>query len=452
MVKLDRQNRKWYITQILGTLHLNKRDAFRQLFLELHPADQIDILLNVSEKERKEIYCHLSPDEVATMFKQGEIHEQVQLFAELPSGYAIEVINNMYADDVADFLDALPDEVRRLYLQKMNTESAVEVQQLLTYPKYTVGSLMTTEFLAVWEEHTVKHVMELLRTEASNAETIYYLYVVDEKNCLVGVISLRDLIISQPEQKVKNIMNTNIIFVDAHSHRKEVAEIIQKYDFLALPVTEQGKLVGIVTFDDVMDAVEERETESFHKMGTATTISKSLKEATIGYLYRKRISWLVLLVFFNIFSGAGIAFFEDTISENIALVFFLPLLVDSGGNAGSQSATLMIRALATGDIRIRDWTKLFVKEFSISILLGITMALAVSLIGLYRGGPEIAIVVALSMFCVVIVGSLVGMSLPFIFSRFKLDPATASAPLITSLADMIGVVIYFSIATILLTM
>ncbi|MED0657553.1 magnesium transporter [Anoxybacillus ayderensis] len=452
MVKLDRQNRKWYITQILGTLHLNKNDAFRQLFLELHPTDQVDILLNLSKEERKKIYRHLSPDEVANMFKQAEIDEQVRLFAELPSDYAVEVINNMYADDVADFLDALPQEVRQAYLQKMNTESAIEVQHLLTYPKHTVGSLMTTEFLSVWDEHTVQQVMEFLRTEAPNAETIYYLYVVDEKNRLVGVISLRDLIIAQPEQKVKNIMNTNVIFVDAHSHRKEVAEIIQKYDFLALPVTEQGKLVGIVTFDDVMDALEERETESFHKMGTATTISKSLKEATIGYLYRKRISWLVLLVFFNIFSGAGIAFFEDTIAQNIALVFFLPLLVDSGGNAGSQSATLMIRALATGDIRIRDWAKLFVKEISIAALLGVTMALAVSLIGLYRGGIEIAIVVSLSMFCVVIVGSLIGMSLPFIFSRFKLDPATASAPLITSLADMIGVVIYFSIATLLLTM
>ena len=192
--------------------------------------------------------------------------------------------------------------------------------------------------------------------------------------------------------------------------------------------------------------------------GTSVEVSKhgnvgfltNIKEATISTLYKKRVFWLVILVFGNIFSGAGIAYFEDTISAYIALVFFLPLLVDSGGNAGSQSATLMVRALATGDVKIKDWAGMLGKELVVASLLGLTMALAVSFIGIYRGGYDIALIVSLTMVLVVIVGSIVGMSLPFLLSKFKLDPASASAPLITSIADAIGVIIFFSIATAIL--
>lgn len=193
-------------------------------------------------------------------------------------------------------------------------------------------------------------------------------------------------------------------------------------------------------------------TEDFYKMAPVSKLSVGLKDAGISILYRKRIFWLVLLVFMNIFSGAGIAFFEDVIEANLALVFFLPLLVDSGGNAGSQAATLVIRSMTLGEVKMKDWLKMFTKEISVSILLGGTMALAVASVGLFRGGPDIALVVALTMTVVVIVGSLIGMSLPFIFNKLKLDPATASGPLITSIADIVGVLIYFSIAAWILTL
>src|SRR5699024_1336874 len=187
-------------------------------------------------------------------------------------------------------------------------------------------------------------------------------------------------------------------------------------------------------------------TEDFHTMATVNTIAGSLKDTTFSFLYRKRVVWLVVLVFMNVFSGAGIAHFEDIIESNIALVFFLPLLVDSGGNAGSQSSTLMIRAMATGEVKASDWLKMFMKEISVALALGLTMAFAVSVVGFYRGGPEIAFVVSLTMVVIVMVGSLIGMSLPFIFNKLKLDAATASGPLITSIADIVGVLIYFSIA------
>jgi magnesium transporter len=201
-----------------------------------------------------------------------------------------------------------------------------------------------------------------------------------------------------------------------------------------------------VTYDDAMDVAEEEADRHIHK-SAAVDFAGNLKEASVGLMYRKRIFWLVLLVFGNLFSGAGIAYFEDTIQAYVALVFFLPLLIGSSGNAGAQSATLMVRAIATGEVIGKDWAKMLAKELFIAGLLGITMAMAVSLLGLWRGGPEIALVVALTMQIVVVVGSVIGMSLPFVLSKLKFDPASASAPLVTTIADAVGVIIYFTVAT-----
>ena len=224
--------------------------------------------------------------------------------------------------------------------------------------------------------------------------------------------------------------------------------LLREYDLLALPIVDgEQKLVGIVTCDDAMDVVVDEATEDFHKGASIATHIGNLKDATIGLLYRKRVFWLVLLVFGNLFSGAGIAAFEDVIAANIALVFFLPLLVDSGGNAGAQSATLMVRALATGEVVLKDWLKLLGRECLVALALGLTMAVAVALLGVMRGGPAIAAIVASSMVTIVILGSVIGMSLPFLLSRLRLDPATASGPLITSIADAAGVLVYFAIAT-----
>jgi magnesium transporter len=205
-------------------------------------------------------------------------------------------------------------------------------------------------------------------------------------------------------------------------------------------------LIGIVTVDDVLDVAEEEATEDFHRVGSVGPIRTSLRDAAILFLYQRRVGWLLALVFMNIFSGAGIAAFEETIAATVALVFFLPLLIDSGGNAGSQSATLMVRALATGDVKGSDWLRLLARELRVALLLGVTMAVAVSAVAFFRA-PEVVVVVATTMTIIVLVGSLIGMSLPFVLTRFGYDPATASAPLITSLADISGVLIYFSIAS-----
>jgi magnesium transporter len=312
---------------------------------------------------------------------------------------------------------------------------------------------MTSDYAALGAQLTAREAMEELRRVAPDKETIYNAYVLDAERKLIGVVTLRSLITAPPSARVADLMETNVVTAYVDDDQKDVAEKIQRYDFIALPILDAGdRLVGIVTADDAMDVAEEEATESFQRVGTVGPLDVSVKDASIGLLYRKRIFWLVLLVFGNIFSGAGIAYFEDTIAAHLALLFFLPLLIASAGNAGTQASTLMVRAMATGDVVMRDWARMLGREFVVATVLGVTMALAIYGIGVWRGGPEIALVVGATMILVVIVGSLIGMSLPFIMSRVNLDPATASGPLVTSIADVAGVLIYFGLATAFLSM
>ena len=319
------------------------------------------------------------------------------------------------------------------------------------YAAGTAGTLMSSEYSCLDAGLTASQAVDMLRREAADAETIYQSYVLDTQRNLLGTVSLRQLILASPDQPIESIMVRKVVCVGTGTRCEEVAQLIQAHDLLAVPVLDtRGRLVGIVTCDDALDVMQAEATEDFHKGASITTHIGSLRDATLGLLYRKRVLWLVLLVFGNLFSGAGIAAFEDTIAAHIALVFFLPLLVDSGGNAGAQSATLMVRGLATGDVVMRDWLRMLGRECGVALALGATMAVAVATLGILRGGPEIAFIVASSMLVIVLIGSLIGMSLPFMLSRFKLDPATASGPLVTSIADAVGVLIYFGIASMVL--
>lgn len=316
-----------------------------------------------------------------------------------------------------------------------------------TFPRETAGRLMQKDFITLEETKTVAYAIDFVRSHIEGKNNIHYLYITNEFQQLTGVLSLRELLSSQDALILKEIMKTHLISLAPGLDQEKAAKVFQDSDLVTIPVvTKQNLLLGVIHVEHILDVMQAEATEDFHKMAPVSMMEGSLKNASIFTLYRKRIVWLVVLVFMNVFSGAGIAHFEDVIAANIALVFFLPLLVDSGGNAGSQSATLMIRAMAIGDIKVTDWVKMFVKEITVAVALGTTMAFAVASVGIFRGGPEIALVVALTMVVIVIVGSLIGMSLPFIFQKLKLDAATASAPLITSIADIAGVLIYFSIA------
>ena len=416
-----------------------------------HPADIASLLSNLPAEDSSRVLRLLPLHERADVFGYLDVEDQIEIGRALGRREFAKVVSEMSADERADLFNRLPHEQQEMLLPALAQAEREDIRKLASYPEGTAGAVMTSDYATLPPDITAREALEVLRLAAPDKETIYYAYVVDEARRLKGVVSLRDLILAESNVKVADIMDTHVIHARAEDSRGDVARLIAKYDLIALPIINGGDaLVGIVTQDDAMDVAEEEATKDFHKVGTVGTIATSLKDASIGLLYRKRITWLVLLVFFNIFSGAGIAAFEDVIAANVALVYFLPLLIDSGGNAGSQSATLMVRALATGDLHLKDWGRMLGREAAVAAALGGTMAVAVSGIGLVRGGPEIALVVSMTMVAVVIVGSLVGMLLPFVLSRFNLDPASASAPLITSIADIAGVIIYFTIATLLL--
>lgn len=412
---------------------------------ELAPADIARVLLVLPERRQAELFGYLDPD------------DQVSLARELGRADLARIVTAMSHDERADLFKRLSPEQQQALLPGLAHAEREDIRKLAAYEEGTAGAVMTSDYASLPPDLSVGAAIETLRREAPDKETIYDAYVVDGERRLLGVVSLRDLLVARDDARVMDIMRKDVVFARVTDPREEVPDKIADYDLLALPVVdEQGALVGIVTADDALDVEIERTTRDFRRIGAVeesfghkggALVVANLKDASVWILYRMRIVWLVVLVFGNIFSGAGIAHFEDTIAAYVALVFFLPLLIDSGGNAGSQASTLMVRALATGDVRLGDWAAMIGKEMMVAGLLGLTMAAAVSVIGVVRGGPEIAVVVAASMVLIVIVGSTIGMSLPFLLSRLRLDPASASAPLITSIADAVGVLIYFAIAT-----
>ena len=423
--------------------------ATLRAFFEAHePADLAAFLERLPSAEALAAMRHVEIRDQALIFGYLDAPCQTAVARLMSRRDLAALMSAMSHDERADLFNRLDPEAQEALLPGLAHAEREDLRKLAAYPEGTVGSVMTSDYATVLSTATADEAIAALRVQAPNSETIYQAYIVDPERRLVGSISLRELLLARPDQRVADMMDPEPVHVRADAPREEAANLIARYDLLALPVIDGGdKLVGIVTQDDAMDVEREEATSDFHKVGTVQKLTAGVRDAGIFVLYRARIVWLVLLVFGNIFSGAGIAAFEDTIQAYVALVFFLPLLIDSGGNAGSQSATLMVRALATGDVRAGDWTSMLGREVLVAGLLGLSMALAVSLIGVVRAGPEIALVVAASMVLIVVVGSVIGMSLPFILSRFNLDPATASAPLVTSIADATGVLIYFALAT-----
>lgn len=437
---------------IRARLATRDHDALREALSGVLAVDLADALANLPTPVQPELLALIPSEERALVFGYLPLELQTRLVAGMPRREVLELLSLMSADERADLFATLPPDRRERLLPLLAQAEREDLRRLASYPQDSAGAIMTSEYATLTADLTAGQAIVELRRVAPDKETIYNAYVVDGERHLVGVVSLRRLILAEPDTPLSTLMAPDPVTVLVDADQREAANRLARYDFIALPVVDRsGRIVGIITADDAIDVVEAEATADFHKTGGSLgNLAVSMKTATVNLLYRQRVYWLVVLVFANLFSGAGIAYYEDLIASNLALVFFLPLLIASGGNAGAQSATLMVRALATGDIELRDWASMLLRELAVALLLGLTMALAVSGIGLYRGGPPIALVVAVAMLLIVVVGSLMGMSLPFLLSRLKADPASASSPLITSLADGIGILIYFGIATLLL--
>lgn len=417
-------------------------------FLATQPAPDIaELILAVPDRERLLIFRMLPRELAGEVFAFLGSSAQDLLLENMAQEEVRSVLSELSPDDRTALFEELPAEVTQRLLGLLPENERAKALSLLSYPRDSVGRLMTDRFVSVKPEWTVADALEHIRKKGQDSETIAMVYVTDDRGHLIDDIRLRKIILADPPTKISQLMDRQFVALNSQDDREIAVKMFRKYDLYAMPVVDKDNvLLGIVTADDIFHVAEEEATEDFHKLGTVRPLHMSLREASALDLVRRRVGWLIALVFVNIFSGAGMAIFEETIAAMVVLVFFLPLLIDSGGNAGSQSATLVVRALATGDVKVSDWARMLGRELLVSATLGCAMAATVFLLGWWRGGWQIGAVVATAMFCVIVVGSMIGLLLPFVLSKLKLDPAAASAPLITSIADICGVLIYFSIA------
>lgn len=446
------------IPEVMQLVNDRRWADLREKLTTWPPPEVADLIASLKEPQRVLLLRFLPRRFAADVFSELNHSVQDELLEDLTNHEIRHLLADLDPDDRTALMEELPAEMTRKFLNLLSPQDLKETRVLLGYPENSVGRVMTPDIVYVKEDWTIQEALEHIRRIGRTSETINVVYVTDSTGKLVDEIPLRHLILASPSQSIRSVMDYNFIAISAMSDQEEAVEMIKKYNYLTLPVVDTaGKILGIVTIDDLMDVADIQATEDFQRIGGLSIESHgepiaNLREASVGLLYRRRIIWLVLLVFVNIFSGAGIAHFQDTITGAVALVFFLPLLIAGGGNAGAQSALLMVRALATGDVHMKDWWRMLMKEILVGTSLGAAMGLAAVPIGIFRGGYQIAIAVAISMFLIVTAGSLIGMSLPFILRKIGRDPATASAPLVTSITDIAGVMIYFSIASMVLSL
>ncbi len=418
-------------------------------FLARQPAPEIaELLASVEHPKDRLILFRLLPQQLADdVFANLSADLQTALIEHMANDEVRGVLLRLSPDDRTALFEDMPARVTRRLLALLPDSARQAAMELLNYPEGSVGRLMTTAYVRIRPEWTREQVLDHIRQWGRDSETLAMLYVTDERGRLLDDIPLRRVILAEPGTLVVDMMDHRFVALTAHQERAQAVQMFRKYGLFAMPVVDrEGMLLGIVTLDDILDVEEMESTGDFHRIATVRPLETSFTEASVGLLVRRRVGWLMALLGINVFSGSGIVAFEDVISANMALVFFLPLLIDSGGNAASQSATLVIRALAIGDIRLRDWLRMAGREFAQASWIGLTMAAGVFALGVWRSGFAIGVVVALAMFSVVLLNCLIGVLLPFGLARARLDPAAASVPLITSIADVTGVFVYFLIA------
>ena len=443
-------------TEIINIIENQRWDKLKYLLASMHAAEIVDVIRILdSDKNRSIVFRLLSREMSAYVFSELEPEEQEIIIISMNENELKELIHEMSPDDRTSLFEELPSDITKKIFSLMGEKDLNITRQLLGYPEDSIGRIMTPEYVDVLPDYTVKQTLEYIRKYGKDSETFEVIYVVQKDDTLIGYILLKDLLFASQDDKIEDLMHTDIICLSVYSDQEEAVRVGRKYDLLYIPVVDsKNALIGIVTIDDIFDIAEEEDTEDFHKLGAISIdddFDSNIKQANPIVLYKRRIFWLFVLVFVNIISGYVIGMFEETISKYVSLIFFLPLLIDSAGNAGAQSSTLIIRSLSVGDVKKSDWLFMLGKEILVSTTLGLTMSVAVSLIAIFRGGLIIALVVSLSMILVVVIGSLIGLCLPFLFVKFKKDPTTSSVPLVTSICDISGTAIYLLLATTILT-
>ncbi len=428
----------------------DKPEKLREVFTDFHPHDIFVLCEELEPGENAEIVMALGRPQGIDFFQEFDRQEQRKIFRHFPKTWMARVLEEMAPDERVDFIKALPKERAEEILPLVAQAERNDIRRLIQYKEGTAGSILTTEYAALSPDITVKEAIEKLKLQAFNRETIYYTYVIDETRKLIGFVSLKRLLISESFKLIRDVMNTNVISVNIDEDEGEVSRKLSDYDLLAIPVVDnENTLVGIVTYDDVMDIIVQEDTEDIYKYGAAGDYIDYMSSKPIT-VARKRIFWLMVLVVMGFLSGWVIESYAFQLESVVALVFFIPLLCGSGGNAGTQSSTVVIRGLATGEIVMKDVLRVMRKELAAGVLTGLAMgALAAVRAIIMNRSLRLAITVALAMIVTVFVATTLGGVLPIFFKKLKLDPALMSGPFISSVVDIVSLFVYFNIAVLI---
>ena len=437
------------LERVKELLYEKKFISLKEELKNVQSADVAEIIDELKAKDAIIVFRLLPKEVAADVFSRISTERQMEISMMVNEKELTEILDELYFDDKIDFLEEMPANVVKRILRNTSEAERKLINQFLNYPENSAGSLMTIEFIDLKKEMSVGEALDKIRRIGMDKETIYTCYAIDAERKLEGIVSLKDLVLSPADKKIKDIMETDFIYVDTYDDQEEVADIFKKYDLLSIPVVDQeNRLVGIITIDDIVDVIEEENTEDFQRMAAMNPSNEEYLSASVLSLARKRITWLLFLMISATFTGYIIRYFEDALQSAVALVSFIPMLMDTGGNAGSQSSTLVIRGIALGEIEFRDILKIIWKEFRISILVGIVLALINFLRIYYFEGYSILIslVVSVTLVFVVIIAKFIGGTLPIAAKKIGLDPAIMASPMITTIVDAISLSIYFTLA------
>lgn len=434
---------------------LERRDlhALRAALLEENEVDIAEFLEGLPQDKIVVVFRTLPKEMAAEVFSNLEADTQQVIIQSATDQEVSAIVEELYVDDAVDMLEELPANVVKRVLKAARPDTRKLINQFLNYPDNSVGSIMTAEFTDLKQSMTVSQAIAHIRRTGDNSESVYTCYVTDAGRRLEGVLTIKELLLAQDEQLIADLMETDVITAETTEDQEKAVERMMKYDFISLPVVDkEGRLVGIVTVDDVMDVMEEEATEDFEKMAAMAPSEKPYLKTSVLSLAKHRIMWLLVLMISGMITGGILGQYEAAFAAMPLLVTFIPMLTDTGGNAGSQSSTLVIRGMAVGEIQLKDFAKVFWKELRVSMLVGVVLSAVnfVRLIITYPGNYMVALTVALALFVTVMLAKTVGGVLPMAAKLCRADPAIMAAPLITTIVDAISLVVYFRIACALL--
>lgn len=447
---LSAMEKQTYYEMIYETIKQGEREEFRDLFLKLHDKDQVEVFHLLYPDKKVKITNFLKPNEFAELFEEMVFDDQLAAFHYLPHAYLQDVFTYIADDNVVQFIGQLDEQRRQEALKMMKSQDLKPIETLLKQEFETAGAVMTTELIRVSTEDTADSVIEDMRLVGAHAETIYYIYVVNQNNQLTGVLSLRELILSPGDTKVEEIMNTQTVSVPQDMDQEEVAKIIQDYDLLAVPVVDQdNRLLGIVTVDDILDIVHEEMTEDFHRFsGITGSDEEEIEGDTVLQMTRQRLPWIIILIFLGLISANLIGAFEETLAQVVALAAFMPIILDAAGNVGTQSLAVSVRRLTLNEKSEESFLKMLGKEFGSGILIGLASSIAIGILSYFLYGNFIlSVVIGLSLLITLSLSTVIGAAVPAIFNKIGIDPAVASGPFITTINDTFALIIYFGLAT-----